>query len=512
MLIGVPKETFSKENRIAIIPTAIPQLIKLGFNVYVEKDAGNKSFFQNQDFIDNGATIVDNHKIWNVDIIIKINPPNQEEINLIKSNTILISLIWPIKNYNLLKVLALKNITTFAMDYVPRISRAQYIDVLSSMSNLAGYRSVIEAIYLLAKPLNSQITAAGKIQPAKVMIIGAGVAGLSAIATAKSLGALVVAYDPRKEVKEQINSMGAKFLELKNNTNVNMVNNNLILDKAIISNELYNTDIIITTASIPNKKSPILIDKQMLNKMKAGSIIIDLAIENGGNCELTEIDKIITTNNNVKIVGITNISSKVQVQASKLYSNNMINFIKLISKDHFGHVNLNSKDDIINHMLVTYKKKITLSNKKVSITPTINKKSVISKSLNNDKQIINSHVNKSVCNNKLLLTGLYVLSFILITYISKYITQIAILHIIIFILSCIIGYYVVWNVNHKLHTPLMSVTNAISGIIIIGVILQIKNNLLIVNILSFISILVSSINIFGGLTITKRMLTMFCKN
>ncbi|QJC32688.1 Re/Si-specific NAD(P)(+) transhydrogenase subunit alpha [Enterobacteriaceae endosymbiont of Donacia dentata] len=513
MIIGVLKEKYFKEKRIAITPSNIKKLIKLGFEVYIEKGAGDLSYFKDEDFKNKGAKIVNNTKIWEANIIIKIHPLDEKESQLIKKNSILISFIWPYKNSKLLNILALKNITTIAMDTVPRISRAQSLDALSSMNNLIGYRSIIESAYLLGRTLNGQITAAGKILPAKVMVIGAGVAGLSAIGTAKSLGAIVVAFDKKKEVKEQIHSMGAEFLELKSEQDNNDVHeyktisskNKIQLEQESFNSIVSKTDIIITSAIIPNKKSPILITKKMIEKMKPGSIIFDLAIENGGNCELTQKNKMIITNNNIKILGYTNLPSKLSSQASQLYSTNIINLLDLLSRNNFGKININLKDEIIRNMTIIYNSKIIwpapISSKKKNVEK-INNFTNIKKNLAKKK-------NTCFLMNKYFL---YTVGLFFLYYITKYIPSEIIPHFIIFLLSCIIGYYVVWNVSHKLHTPLMSVTNAISGIIVIGSILQISSDYFTIIIIAFFGILLSSINIFGGLTITQRMLKMFNKN
>ncbi|QJC32766.1 Re/Si-specific NAD(P)(+) transhydrogenase subunit alpha [Enterobacteriaceae endosymbiont of Donacia semicuprea] len=513
MIIGIPKEKFLKEKRIAITPLNIKKLIKLGFEVYIENGAGNLSNFEDKDFISEGAKIVKNIKIWDANIIIKIHPLDEKESQLIKKNSILISFIWPYKNTKLLNILALKNITTLAMDTIPRISRAQSLDALSSMNNLSGYRSIIESTYLLGRTLNGQITAAGKILPAKVMVIGAGVAGLSAIGTAKSLGAIVIAFDKRKEVKEQIHSMGAEFLELKNQEDNNDIHeyktisskNKLQLEQESFNSIVSTTDIIITSAIIQNKKSPILITKEMIKQMKPGSIIFDLAIENGGNCELTKKNKMIITNNNIKILGYTNLPSKLAPQASQLYGTNIVNLLDLLSRNNFGKININLKDEIIRNMTIIYNSEI------IWPAPISSKKKNVEK-INNFKNIkknLTTKKNKGFFINKYFL---YILGLFFIYYITKYIPNEVIPHFIIFLLSCIIGYYVVWNVSHKLHTPLMSVTNAISGIIIIGSILQISSDYFTIIIIAFLGILLSSINIFGGLTITQRMLKMFRKN
>ncbi|QJC28941.1 Re/Si-specific NAD(P)(+) transhydrogenase subunit alpha [Enterobacteriaceae endosymbiont of Plateumaris rustica] len=512
MIIGIPKEKLLNETRVAITPISAKKLIKLGFTIFIEKCAGKNAYFQDKDYINIGAKIVNNNEVWNTDIIIKINPPDTEEIKLLKNNSILISFIFPAKNSLLLEKLAIKNITTISMDSVPRISRAQSVDALSSMSNLIGYRSIIESAYLFGRSLNGQITAAGKNPSAKIIVIGAGVAGLSAIATARSLGATVKAFDTRKEVKEQINSMGAMFLQFKKESNnidyyksshLNQINSEIKL----LSNYIKETDIIITTALIPGKKAPILINKEMIQNMKPGSIIFDLAADNGGNCILTQKNKIVITSNNIKIIGYINLLNKMPIQASQLYSNNIINLIKLLSKNG-KKLNIDFKDEIIRNMTVTYDKKI--------IWPApLPKEKKFEQSLKNsynfkkDKNIKNKKENVFL---KYIKQYFFIILSLFFIYIIKFIPKQTIPHFIIFLLSCIIGYYVVWNVSHKLHTPLMSVTNAISGIIIIGAISQINNNNILITSLSFLGILVSSINIFGGLTITQRMLKMFNKN
>ncbi|QJC35496.1 Re/Si-specific NAD(P)(+) transhydrogenase subunit alpha [Enterobacteriaceae endosymbiont of Donacia proxima] len=515
MIIGIPKEKYFEEKRVAMTPLNIKKLIKLGFRIYIEKGAGNLSYFNDQDYENNGARIVENKEVWDANIIIKIHPINEEESKLIKNNSILISFIWPYQNKILLNILAKKNITTIAMDTIPRISRAQAFDALSSMNNLSGYRSIIESINYLGRTLNGQITAAGKILPAKVMVVGAGVAGLSAIGTAKSLGAIVIAFDTRKEVKEQIHSMGAEFLELKDQekNNIHEYETNSSKKKSQLIQESFNkvvkkTDIIITTAMVPNKKAPILITKKMIGLMKPGSIIFDLAIENGGNCELTKRNKVIVTDNNIKIIGFVNLPSKLAPQASQLYSTNIVNLINLLSKKHLGTINIDLKNEIIRNMTVVYNNTIIWPAPKIK--PSKIKDNI--KKINNSKNIKN--VTKKN-NNKCFLTNkyfLYILGLFSTYYMTQYIPYEVIPHFIIFLLSCIIGYYVVWNVSHTLHTPLMSVTNAISGIIIIGSILQLNNNYYTTITLAFLGTLLSSINIFGGLTITQRMLKMFRKN
>ncbi|PPI88818.1 NAD(P)(+) transhydrogenase (Re/Si-specific) subunit alpha [Candidatus Pantoea edessiphila] len=509
MLIGIPKEKSSNEARVSITPKVVKQLIKIGFDIFIEHEAGKNSGFDNQSYFNEGAKIVNSQDIWQVDIILKINPPNDEEISLIKQGSILISFIWPAQNQSLVKKLAKQKITVIAMDAVPRISRAQSLDALSSMANIAGYRSIIEAAYEFGGFFGGQITAAGKISPAKILVIGAGVAGLAAISVAVKMGAIVRVFDTRLEVKEQIKSLGAEFLELDFGEKSSSSDGySSVMSEAFIKAEMklfYNqtreVDIIITTAMVPGKPAPKLITKEMvLNNMKKGSVIVDIAAQAGGNCSLTVCDQVLTTTNGVKIIGYTNLPSRLPSQSSQLYSTNIFNLIKLIYEEEKGKVKLDLNDVIIRNITIVDNGKIIWPAPPVKISITEKTKPI---SLQ-EKQIVK---NQSNFIYKYCLIILLLISFV---YLANNASTEFLSHFNIFILSCIIGYYIVWNVNHALHTPLMSVTNAISGIIIIGAILQMDSTYLI-NYISFIAILVSSINIFGGFNITHRMLKMFRK-
>lgn len=514
MLIGIPKEQLCNEYRVAATPNTITEIIKLGFRVIVEYDAGKLAHFSDNMYAKSGAKLGDKFKIWQSDIIIKVNSPNEEEINLCKKGAILISFINPAENKLLMEKLSKSKMTVLSMDTVPRISKAQSLDALSSMANIAGYRAVIEAAYAFGRFFTGQITAAGKIPPAKVMIIGAGVAGLSAIGTASSLGAIVNAFDTRIEVKEQVESMGAKFLELnfkdqskksRKDGYANIMSEEFIIaEKELLKKESSDMDIIITTAMIPGQPAPKLISADMISNMKTGSVIVDIAAQNGGNTELTVPNKTIITDNGITIIGHTNLPSHLSNQSSQLYSNNTLNLLKLLCHNKDGKILINLKNEIIRHITVIHNgtiiwpaPKINVSSEQKVFKQTIAESIEISK---NKKSF--APIKKCIILSLISICFIYFGSLVPSNFLS---------HFIILFLSCIVGYYVVWNVSYALHTPLMSVTNAISGIIMLGAILQIGHGNHIINILAFISILITSINIFGGFNVTYKMLKMFRK-
>jgi len=443
MQLGVPKESITKEARVAATPKTVEQLVKLGFTVSIEKNAGKQASFSNENYEQAGASISTKKDIWNSDIILKVNAPTDSEIDLIKEGATLISFIWPAQHPELLEKLKTKKINLLAMDCVPRISRAQSLDALSSMANIAGYRAVIEAAHQFGRFFTGQITAAGKVPPAKVLVVGAGVAGLAAIGAAGSLGAIVRAFDVRPEVKEQIESMGAEFLEVDFKQEDKGPGDGYAKEMSddfnkaaarLYAQQAKEVDIIITTALIPGKPAPRLITEEMIDNMKEGSVIVDLAAANGGNCEEGEI---------------TWPAPPIQVSAAP-----------------------KAKSEPV---------------KEASIEP----------------QTPKSPVKKYVGAVIAALCFAWIANLAPIEFLS---------HFTVFILSCVVGYYVVWNVTHSLHTPLMSVTNAISGIIIVGALLQIGQGHGAVSVLAFFAILIVSINIFGGFAVTKRMLQMFHKD
>ncbi|THD38871.1 Re/Si-specific NAD(P)(+) transhydrogenase subunit alpha, partial [Pantoea sp. R102] len=344
MLIGIPKERLANESRVAATPKTVEQLVKLGFSVTVEQGAGLRASFDDDSFIAAGASISNPQDVWKSDIVLKVNAPDDSEIALMRAGSTLVSFIWPAQNPALLEKLAARNITVMAMDSVPRISRAQSLDALSSMANIAGYRAIVEAAHEFGRFFTGQITAAGKVPPAKVMVIGAGVAGLAAIGAAGSLGAIVRAFDTRPEVKEQVQSMGAEFLELDFEEEAGsgdgyakvMSEAFIKAEMALFAAQAQEVDIIVTTALIPGKPAPKLITAEMVASMKPGSVIVDLAAATGGNCDLTVADRVTLSDNGVKIIGYTDLPSRLPTQSSQLYGTNLVNLLKLLCKEKNG--------------------------------------------------------------------------------------------------------------------------------------------------------------------------------
>ncbi|KJY83862.1 NAD(P) transhydrogenase subunit alpha [Vibrio galatheae] len=516
MQIGVPKEILAGETRVAASPKSVEQLLKLGFEVNVEAGAGELASFDDSAFEVAGAKIVSTEEVWNSDLILKVNAPlfnqEQDEIALLKDGASLISFIWPAQNPELMEKLSSKNINVMAMDAVPRISRAQALDALSSMANIAGYRAVVEAAHEFGRFFTGQITAAGKVPPAKVLVAGAGVAGLAAIGAAGSLGAIVRAFDVRPEVKEQVQSMGAEFLEVdfkEDSGSGDGYAKEMSDDFNKKAAELYaeqakDVDIIITTALIPGRPAPKLITKEMVDSMKAGSVIVDLAAANGGNCEYTVADKVITTPNGVKIVGYTDMVGRLPTQSSQLYATNIVNLLKLLSKEKDGNINIDFEDVVLRGVTVIKEGEVTWPAPPIQVSAQPEQKPAPAAKKPEPKVEKPTSPAKKIAA---LVVGVGAFAWIASVAPSAFLS-----HFTVFFLACVVGYYVVWNVTHALHTPLMSVTNAISGIIVVGALLQIGQGNGVVSFLSFIAVLIASINIFGGFTVTKRMLEMFRKD
>ncbi|MCK3657186.1 NAD(P) transhydrogenase subunit alpha [Pasteurellaceae bacterium Pebbles2] len=508
MLIGVPRELLDNESRVAATPKTVQQILKLGFEVIVEQNAGFRASFEDQAFVDAGAKVGSAKEVWKADIIFKVNAPTDKEIALIKEGATLVSFIWPAQNPELMQKLTEKKINVLAMDAVPRISRAQALDALSSMANISGYRAVIEAANAFGSFFTGQITAAGKVPPAKVLVIGAGVAGLAAIGAANSLGAIVRAFDSRPEVKEQVKSMGADFLEIDfqeeggSGDGYAKVMSEEFNRRAM---ELYaeqakDVDIIITTAAIPGKPAPRLITKEMVDSMKPGSVIVDLAALTGGNCEYTKAGEIFVTENQVKIIGYTDFPARLPTQSSQLYGTNLVNLLKLLAPNKDGQIDINFDDVVLRGVTVVRDGEITWPAPPIQVSAQPQKQAAAPVAKKEEKPT-NPRVKYGV---------MAAVAFLFLALAS--VTPAAFLsHFTVFVLSCVVGYYVVWNVSHALHTPLMAVTNAISGIIIVGAVLQIAQGSFFVSILAFVAILVASINIFGGFKVTQRMLAMFRK-
>ena len=510
-IIGIPKETYPNECRVAATPDTAKKLQKLGFKILIETGAGSHANFSDEAYQNADCQIIaDVETLLNqADIILKVRPPSSEEVAKCPLGKTLISFIWPAQNGELLEQLAERQVTAIAMDSVPRISRAQKLDALSSMANIAGYRAVIEAANNFGRFFTGQITAAGKVPPAKVLVIGAGVAGLAAIGTAKGLGAIVRAFDTRPVVKEQIESLGGEFLELhfaedgtgEGGYAKTMSKEFIDAEMALFAEQAKEVDIIITTALIPGRPAPKLITEAMISSMKDGSVVVDLASEQGGNCEVTKPGEVYSYKG-VTIIGYTDLPSRMANQSSQLYGTNLWHLLKDMGGSEKYQVN--EEDEVIRGALVLKEGKITWPPPKV-VNP-----SAIKIEPTKTSVIVNENSEKTKKQDKTILW----ISLITLALVGIGIGAPAsfLTHLTVFVLACIVGWQVIWNVSPALHTPLMSVTNAISGIIIIGGMLQISGPLNSpTTILGAIAIFVGTINISGGFLVTQRMLKMFKK-
>jgi len=515
MKVGIPSEIFPNELRVAATPKTVKRLQKQGFEVYIQKGAGEKANFSDKEFEEAGAKIVGSAaEIYgNSDIVLKVKEPSMEEVDMMKEGLVTLSYLWPAQNQALLQKLADKKVNAIAMDAIPRISRAQKMDVLSSMANIAGYRAVIEGSYYFGRFLNGQITAAGKVEPAKVLVVGAGVAGLAAIGAANSLGAIVRAFDTRKEVAEQIESMGATFLTVEieedgatsSGYSKEMSKEFIEAEMKLFLEQAKEVDIIITTAQIPGKPAPKLIMDYHIHAMKPGSVVVDLAASTGGNCAYTKNGEIITTDNGVTIVGKLN---QLPTQASQLYGNNLCHLLDDMGKAEKFKIDM--EDAVVSRAMVTYNGKINWPPAPLPVSPTAGggaKKTVAPTA----EEIKISEEEKSKKAATSMLIRLAVVGALLL-FVGKYAPAEFIQHFTVFILAVFVGWQLITNVAHSLHTPLMAVTNAISGIIVVGGLLQTTDDISNpMTILAFIAILIASINIVGGFVVTHRMLKMFKK-
>ncbi len=513
MKVGIPSEIFPNELRVAATPKTVKRLQKQGFEVYIQHNAGVKANFSDKEFEEAGAKIVQTAaEIYgNSDIVLKVKEPTVEEVNLMKENLVLLSYLWPAQNQPLLQKLAEKKVNAIAMDAIPRISRAQKMDVLSSMANIAGYRAVIEGSYHFGRFLNGQITAAGKVEPAKVLVIGAGVAGLAAIGAANSLGAIVRAFDTRKEVGEQIESMGAQFLTVDiqedgstaSGYSKEMSPAFIAAEMALFKDQAREVDIIITTAQIPGRPAPKLVLKDHVEVMKPGSVIVDLAASTGGNCELTKPGEVYTTSNGVTILGKVD---QLPNQASQLYGNNLCHLLDDMGKAEKFKIDM--EDAVVSRAMVVYNGKINWPPAPLPVTAAKPKTATPVQTAEETKAAETAKAKKAATSMLIRLAVIGAFLFVLGRFAPSDFMQ----HFTVFVLSVFVGWQVIWNVSHSLHTPLMAVTNAISGIIIVGGLLQTTDDLSSpLTILAFIAILVASINIVGGFFVTHRMLKMFKK-
>jgi H+-translocating NAD(P) transhydrogenase subunit alpha len=533
LIIGVPRETFAGETRVATVPEVVQKLIKQGYQVVVESGAGNLSNISDDEYRAAGAEVLGSAAdVWSkADIIFKLRGPNAEEVGLLKTGGTLVSYIWPAQNPELMQQLAAKKATVLAMDSVPRISRAQKMDALSSQANIAGYRAVIEAANAFGRFFTGQITAAGKVPPAKVFVIGAGVAGLAAIGTAANLGAIVRANDTRKEVEDQIVSMGGEFVAVNYEEDGAgtggyakvMSEGYQKAQLEVFAQQAKEVDIIITTALIPGKPAPKLITADMVKSMKAGSVIVDLAAEQGGNCELTVPGEVAVVHG-VTIVGYKDLPCRLAKTASTLYATNLFrlsedliktNSVEPAADNGAAAIHMNMEDEVIRGTTVIDQGNVTWPPPppKLSAAPAAAPKAAA-------PAAAHGHGPSTSVSSPARVATMFAIAAILFGLIGYGAPTAFLGHLTVFVLGCFIGYMVVWNVTPALHTPLMSVTNSISSIIVIGALVQVAPPLadgitrpeLLIKVMAAVAIALTAINMFGGFAVTRRMLEMFRKN
>ncbi len=519
LTIGIPRETFPGERRVATVPDVVEKLIKLGFEVAIETKAGEDADFSDQDYKAAGASVSRTAAALykKADIVFKVRAPSDDEVKLLKEGTTLISFIWPAQNEDLMKALAAQKITVLAMDSLPRqLSRAQKMDALTSMAGITGYRAVIEAANAFGRFMAGQITAAGKVPPAKVFVAGAGVAGLAAIGTAVGLGAIVRANDTRAEVADQVTSMGGEFVKVDYEEEGSggggyakvMSEGFQKAQREMYAKQAADVDIIITTALIPGKPAPKLITADMVKSMKPGSVIVDLAAEQGGNCELTEPGEVVVKHG-VTIVGYTDLPSRLSRQSSTLYATNLLRIVEDMTPEKDGNIVVDFEDDAIRGLTVIKEGEVTWPPPPLDLpAPPAPKPAAAAAPKVEEKK-------KSPVGTAVMVVAAAALFLV----VGLFAPPAFIGHFTVFVLAIFVGYMVVWNVTPALHTPLMSVTNAISSIIAIGALIQIAPQVEVGTVradglilgIAFVGILLTSINMFGGFAVTRRMLMMFQK-
>ncbi len=528
LLIGVPKETAALEKRVATVPEVVEKLVKLGFQVAVESGAGDAANFSDDTYRAAGAQVVPTAaELWaKSDMVFKVRPPSPQEVALMREGATLVGFIWPAQNPELMQQLAARKATVLAIDSLPRqLSRAQKMDALTSMAGISGYRAVIEAANAFGRFFNGQITAAGKIPPAKVFIAGAGVAGLAAIGTAANLGAIVRANDTRAEVADQVVSLGGEFVKVDYEEEGSggggyakvMSEGFQQAQREMYAKQAREVDIIITTALIPGKPAPKLITAEMVRSMKPGSVIVDMAAEQGGNCELTEPNQAVVRHG-VTIIGYTDLASRLAKQSSTLYATNLFRLAEELCKTKDGVIDVNMEDDALRGLTVVKDGSITWPPPPPKLPAAAPKAKPAAAAVTAPKGHGHGASEPMSAKSLAIVFGVGALLFLLV---GLFAPASFLSHFTVFVLACFVGYMVIWNVTPSLHTPLMSVTNAISSIIAIGALVQIappltgagaaaRPNLLILG-LAVLALARTAVNMFGGFAVTRRMLAMFRK-
>lgn len=515
MRLGVPCER-PDQTLVAATPQTVEKLVRLGYDVLVERGAGRAASLLDSAYEEAGARLASDTEVWGCELVLGVDAPGTERLDQLSDGATFIARLNPARQPELVESLRARGVTALALDAVPRISRAQSMDVLSSQANLAGYRAVIEAAAHFGRLLNGQVTAAGKFPPATVYVIGAGVAGLAAIGTAHSLGAVVRGTDVRPEVADQVRSMGAEFVAIPTAQEVSsdgyareMAADQAALAAALYAEQVAQSDLVITTANIPGRRAPVLLDRVAVGAMRPGSVIVDMAAANGGNTELTVPGEVTTTENGVTIVGYTDLAARLPSQASQLYGQNLVNLLTLMTPEKDGELTLDLEDQIIRTITVCHTGELLWPPPPVTVSAAPAAKT--GPSAEELTRLEAEAAAAQVRSRRNRMVGLAVATMAGAALVLISPAAVA-SHYIVLALSVILGFHVISNVTPALHTPLMSVTNAISGIILLGAISQVGNSNLVISAAAFVSVVLSTVNIFGGFAVTHRMLAMFRKD
>nr|WP_300054052.1 Re/Si-specific NAD(P)(+) transhydrogenase subunit alpha [uncultured Nocardioides sp.] len=515
MRIGIPRESRPGETLVAATAKTASQLAALGYDVVVEQGAGAAADQPDVAFTDAGVRVVPADEVWSSDVVVKVNAPTDDEVGRLRPGATVIALLAPARSPELVERLSAAGVTALAMDAVPRISRAQSMDVLSSMANVAGYRAVIESAHEFGRLFTGQVTAAGKVPPARVFVVGAGVAGLAAIGAAGSLGAIVRAFDVRPEVAEQVESMGAQFVTVDMEQEVSadgyakeMTAEQEAATAAMYDEEARAADIVITTALIPGRPAPLLVTAETVAAMRPGSVIVDMAAANGGNVAATVKDERVVTANGVTVLGYTDLAGRLAAQTSQLYGTNVVNLLKLLTPEKDGVLTLDMDDVVQRGITVTRSVDGQGETAEVMWPPPPVQVSAAPADTTKVVPVEAAPSPPPDPRRRWYAAGLGAVVFLALATLAppSFLPSLT-----VFVLAVVIGFYVIGNVHHALHTPLMSVTNAISGIIVVGAILQAPIDNLAVQVIAGVAILLASINVFGGFLVTRRMLNMFQK-